>query len=82
MVEAGADKDAAKSNSGTMALFIAAQNGHLEVVRLLLDAGSDKDAATTDGTTALLAAAHKGHLEIARLLLDAGVDKDHDREMQ
>ena len=35
------------------ALFVAAHNGHLEVVRLLLDAGADKDAAMMNGTTAV-----------------------------
>ena len=47
----------------------------LEVVRLLLEAGADKDAATTTyGATALMSAAEEGHLEVVRLLLEA--DKD------
>ena len=42
---------------------IAAQEGHLEVVRLLLEAGADKDAADTGGLTALrIAAEHIGSL--------------------
>ena len=59
------------------ALLVAAREGHLEIVRLLLEAGADKDAATTtDGATALLLAAFQGHLEVVRLLLEAGADKD------
>ena len=34
--------------------MFAAENGHLEVVRLLLEAGADKDAATQPGATALI----------------------------
>ena len=59
------------------ALLLAADEGHLEVVRLLLEAGADKEAATIDGaTTALIVAAGSGHLEVVRLLLEAGADKD------
>ncbi|CAK8994200.1 unnamed protein product [Durusdinium trenchii] len=59
-------------------LVLAASCGHLEVVRLLLEAGADKDAADTDGSTALQFAAGKGHchLKVVRLLLEAGADKD------
>ena len=38
-------------------LSIAAENGHLEVARLLLEAGADKDAAGSNGATALHMAA-------------------------
>ena len=55
---------------------MAALKGHLEVVRLLLEAGADKDSATTDGATALLEAAMAGHLEVVRLLLETGAYKD------
>ena len=48
----------------------------MEVVRLLLEAGADKDAATTHGVTALLYATHNGHLEVVRLLLEAGADTE------
>ena len=59
------------------ALHSAAENGHLEVVRLLLEAGAFCDQATTDdGTTPLILAALEGHLEVARLLLEAGASCD------
>ncbi|CAK9064156.1 unnamed protein product [Durusdinium trenchii] len=52
----------------------AAEHGDLEVVRLLLEAGADKNATTTDWSTALMRAAELGHLEVVRLLLKAGAD--------
>ena len=58
-------------NMGATPLYIAAQNGHLEVARLLLDATADKDKAMNMGATPLFVAAQNGHLEVARLLLDA-----------
>ena len=56
-------------------LWIASQNGHLEVVRLLVDAGADKDKAHNDGWTPLHRACFKGHVEVVRLLVEAGADK-------
>ena len=53
-------------------LLHAAGNGHLEMARLLLEAGADKEQHDDEGPTALLLAAEKGHVEIARLLLEAG----------
>jgi len=44
-------------------------DGHLEVLRLLLDHGADKDAADEDGYTPLYRACYEGHLEIIKLLL-------------
>ena len=38
---------------GATALYIACERGHSDVARLLLEAGSDKDAARQDGATAL-----------------------------
>ena len=50
----------------------AAEGGHLEVVRTLLDAKADVNATTSSGWTALKAAAKGGHLEVAALLKSFG----------
>lgn len=56
-------------------LYMAAQNGHIEIIRLLLDAGTKVDAKlNTDGATALYIAALNGHSEIVDLLVRAGAD--------
>ena len=55
----------------------AACRGSLKCVHLLLEAGANKDQATTSsGTTPLFMAAHKGHLEVVRLLVELGANKD------
>ena len=58
------------------ALHIAAHRGRAEFVRLLLEAGADKDAKNAYGATALHLAAQRSHLEVVRLLLEAGADTD------
>ena len=60
----------------TTALHRAAGSGRLEVVKLLLKAGADKDAAQKDGMTALNKAACYGHSEVVKVLLEARADKD------
>ena len=55
------------SNSG---LWMAADGGHLEVVRLLLEAGADTDAGT-HGWTALSMATQNNHFEVVALLIEA-----------
>ena len=59
------------------AVMLASMNGHLEVARLLLEAGAGKDAWTNcDCMMSLMFASEKGHSEVARLLLEAGADQD------
>ena len=59
---------------GVTALHVAAEKGHVEVVRLLLEAGAKQDAVDSNGATALHRAAKRGHSEVVRLLLEAGAD--------
>ena len=46
----------------------------MEVVRLLLEAGDDVNAANTAGCTAMMGASHYGDVEVVRWLLEAGAD--------
>ena len=53
-------------------LMLAAEKGHLEVARLLLEAGADKNCCHDDGRNVLMLAADAGRLEVLHLLLEAG----------
>ena len=60
----------------TSPLWLASQGNHVEVLRLLLEAGADKNFATKTGITALMHASQEGHVEVSRLLLEAGTGKN------
>lgn len=51
---------------------IFSTQGHLEMVKFLLDAGADQEHKTDEMHTALMEASMDGHVEVARLLLDHG----------
>ncbi len=58
---------------GMAPLYIAAQDGHLWVVKALVRAGAAVDQAVADGATPLYIAAEEGHLAVVEALVKAGV---------
>jgi uncharacterized protein len=69
-----ADVNARDRWYGRTALMIAAAEGHLGAVRLLVEAGSDLNLADAEGSTALSLARSYGHLDVAALLEEAGAN--------
>ena len=62
-----------RNSTGATALMLAAQDGHLEIVRCLVcTCGASVDAADLTGTTPLIQAARQGHLEVVRFLVSDG----------
>lgn len=61
---------------GQTALFVAAGNGHVEIIKLLLSKGADVTAESVEGNTPLVWGAFQGQAEAVRLLLDAGAEPD------
>ena len=62
-------------SSGATPLFVAAQNGHAEVVAKLLAApGVDPNEAMDGGVTPLIVACHANRPAVAGLLLHHGAD--------
>jgi hypothetical protein len=70
----------ANNDDRHLALALAAQFGHVEIVRLLLDAGEDPNRYNPLGghshTTPLHQAAGAGHYELVRLLVERGARLD------
>ena len=76
LVEQGAEKDQTFGNRQETALWVAAENGHLDVVGYLSEQGADKNKANRYEVTPLTIASCNGHLDVARYLLKQGVDRD------
>lgn len=57
-------------------MHMAAEYGHKEILRLLIEHKADVSANTTDGLTALFRAAQNKHKTAAQLLLEHKVDVD------
>jgi tetratricopeptide (TPR) repeat protein len=74
LLASGADVNA-KDINGVTALWQAAANGHLDIVKVLLESGANVNIQHKSlGVTALWMAAREGHTEIVKLLLAAGAD--------
>jgi len=56
------------------ALMLASKNGYSEIVRVLIDAKADVNAATSRGNTALMIASGNGHPEVVKVLISAKAD--------
>ncbi len=63
-----------RDRNGMSAFMYAAQNGHVEVMKLLLQLGATVDSKDNQGGTALIDAASSGHVEAVKLLLDNKAD--------
>lgn len=68
------DRQVEINKTGWTPLHYAATNGHLDIVKLLLDHSAYVDAESPNKTTPLMMAARGGHIEVVKLLLDEGAD--------
>lgn len=76
LIKAKANLDA-QNVSGETALILAAEEGHTDIVKLLIDAGANLNLQDMIvGLTALIAAAQGRYTDIARLLINAGANLD------
>jgi ankyrin repeat protein len=84
----GADPNMATSIGmyNPSALSTASSHGHVNAVRMLVEAGADVDQAVTHFGTPLMIALYHGHIDIMRVLVSKGAklvvsDSDHARLM-
>ncbi|MCP4371747.1 MAG: ankyrin repeat domain-containing protein [Deltaproteobacteria bacterium] len=74
LIDAGADVNVINKDKATP-LYIASQEGHTEIVKMLLEAKADVNKGSMDSDlTPLLMATNGGHTEVVQLLLEAGAD--------
>ena len=73
-IEKGADVNCKSSYEGVTPLMYAAQNGHLETVRILLHKGANENTLPVNHVSALLGACMFGHVYIADTLILNGAD--------
>lgn len=75
LLRAHANPKSLNSKTLKTALDQAITNNHLEIVKLLLDAGLDINILSSDGNTPLYLAATYNRIRIVELLLEYGADK-------
>lgn len=67
-----------KNPIGCTPVFAAAQNGHLDLLKLFLEhlPSTNQHLAANNGVTPVSIACQEGHLEVVKYLFDKGVDKN------
>ena len=63
-----------KDERGFPAVVLATYGQHVEITKLLIDAGANVDQKDSAGNTALMGVTYKGNVEIAKVLIDSGAD--------
>lgn len=64
----------AASDENITPLIAASSEGHLEIVKMLVNAKANVNLKDKDQTSALMAAAARGHTDIVEVLLEAGAN--------
>jgi ankyrin repeat protein len=74
LLSRGADANARDAIDGCIPLHSAAENGRVDVARLLLQYKADNNSQNNEGRIPLHKAARNGHVDVALLLLEHGAD--------
>ncbi len=71
-----------QNEDGKTALYLAAANGHLDIVIMLIDAGARPDLKCAQGDTALVAALKNDHLGAANYLMETKLSLTEEEESE
>jgi ankyrin repeat protein len=80
MISRGFDSTKSETPGTPTPFGVAVGEGFLEIVKLILAAGTDPNASIGSGSAALALAADKGHTEIVKVLLARGAAVDAQEE--
>jgi ankyrin repeat protein len=75
LLAAGTTVDSVSPFHGGTPLFLAARDGHLETLGVLLDNGATVNASCHNGDTPLIVAAKNGHVDVVKTLLRFGASE-------
>ena len=62
------------NNNGCTPVYVAAQNGHTDAIRLLAENGADVNTPNNNGCTPVYVAAQNGHVNVIRVLANLGAN--------
>ena len=74
IVEHSQDVNARSFDQKETPLHISSRQGHVEITRVLLEHGADREARNSGDYNALERAAEMGHVELVQVLLEYGAD--------
>ncbi len=78
VLDRGASARGARNSWSDLPLHTAAEWGHVDIVKLLVERGADVNARSPWGTTPLFQAAREGHIDVMEFLLDNGAEVNVD----
>ena len=56
--------------------MLASHNGHIDVVKVLLEYNAQVDLQHSNGQSSLMAASYEGHVDVVKVLLESDAQVD------
>ena len=75
LIDKGAHVDIMEEGNGHTPLLLACENGHINVVKALLQNGANVNEKSRDGSTVLHLAAQNGQIDLLEILMKIGMEE-------